>query len=136
MTDKEKKLLGKGLLEDCSVKDVIDYFGADKILDKVDDDDIVERVNCWILRQIDDDELVDAVSDSGLILDSFSISDIEDNLYGRGYSVMDTKILETENILDKLEQICRELKQKGYIDKEDAKRLICDYLDFWMDRSF
>lgn len=136
MTDKEKKLLGKGLLEDCSVKDVIDYFGADKILDKVDDDDIVERVNCWILRQIDDDELVDAVSDSGLILDSFSISDIEDNLYGRGYSVMDTKILETENILDKLEQICRELKPKGYIDKEDAKRLICDYLDFWMDRSF
>lgn len=136
MTEKEKKLLGKGLLEDCSVKDVIDYFGADKILDKVDDDDIVERVNCWILRQIDDDELVDAVSDSGLILDSFSISDIEDNLYGRGYSVMDTKILETENILDKLEQICRELKPKGYIDKEDAKRLICDYLDFWMDRSF
>ena len=128
--------MGKGLLEDCSVKDVIDYFGADKILDKVDDDDIVERVNCWILRQIDDDELVDAVSDSGLILDSFSISDIEDNLYGRGYSVMDTKILETENILDKLEQICRELKPKGYIDKEDAKRLICDYLDFWMDRSF
>ena len=136
MTDKEKKLLGKGLLEDCSVKDVIDYFGADKILDKVDDDDIVERVNCWVLSQIDDDTLVDAVSDSGLILDSFSISDIEDNLYSRGYSVVDTKILETENILDKLEQICRELKPKGYIDKEDAKRLICDYLDFWMDRSF
>ena len=136
MTDKERELLGKGLLEDSTIKDVIDYFGADMILDKIDDDDIVERVDVCVLNQIDDDALIDAINDTDKMLDSLSMEHIESYLNDGGYSVIDTLKLEEGNILKKIKGICRELQPNGYIGKEDAKKLLCDYLDFWMDRSF
>ena len=136
MTDKERELLGKGLLEESTIKDVIDYFGADMILDKIDDDDIVERVDVCVLNQIDDDALIDAINDTDKMLDSLSMEHIESYLNDGGYSVIDTLKLEEGNILKKINGICRELQPNGYIGKEDAKKLLCDYLDFWMDRSF
>ena len=136
MTNKERKLLGKGLLEDSTIKDVIDYFGADMILDKIDDSDIAERVDVCVLNQIDDDALIDAINDTDKMLDSLSMEHIESYLNDGGYSVIDTLKLEEGNILKKIKGICRELQPNGYIDKEVAKKLLCDYLDFWMDRSF
>lgn len=136
MTDKERKMLGKGLLEDSTIKDVIDYFGADMILDKIDDSDIAERVDVCVLSQIDDDTLIDAINDTDKMLDSLSMEHIENYLNDGGYSVIDTLKLEEGNILKKIKGICRELQPNGYIGKEDAKKLLCDYLDFWMDRSF
>ena len=136
MTDKERKLLGKGLLEDSTIKDVIDYFGADMILDKIDDSDIAERVDACVLNRIDDDTLIDAIDDTDKILNSLPMEDIESYLNDGGYSVIDTLKLEEEDVLKKIKEICRELQPNGYIDKEDAKKLLCDYLDFWMDRSF
>ena len=136
MTGKERKLLGNGLLEDSTIKDVIDYFGADMILDKIDDSDIAERVDVCVLNQIDDDVLIDAINDTDKMLDSLSMEHIESYLNDGGYSVIDTLKLEEEDVLKKIKEICRELQPNGYIDKEDAKKLLCDYLDFWMDRSF
>ncbi len=136
MTDKERKLLGKGLLEDSTIKDVIDYFGADMILDKIDDSDIAERVDACVLNRIDDDTLIDAIDDTDKILNSLPMEDIESYLNDGGYSVIDTLKLEEEDVLKKIKEICRELQPNGYIDKEVAKKLLCDYLDFWMDRSF
>ena len=40
------------------------------------------------------------------------------------------------DVLKKIGEICRELQPNGYIGKEEAKKLLCDYLDFWMNRSF
>ena len=136
MTDKERKLLGKGLLEDSTIKDVIDYFGAEEILDKIDDSDIAERVDACVLNRIDDDTLIDAIDDTDKILNSLPMEDIESYLNDGGYSVIDTLKLEEEDVLKKIKEICRELQPNGYIDKEDAKKLLCNYLDFWMDRSF
>lgn len=136
MTDKERELLGKGLLEDSTIKDVIDYFGADMILDEIDDSDIAERVDVCVLNLMDDDTLIDAINDTDKMLDSLSMERIESYLNDGGYSVIDTQELEEGNILKKIKEICRELQPNGYIDKEDAKKLLCDYLDFWMDRSF
>ena len=136
MTDKERELLGKGLLEDSTIKDVIDYFGADMILDKIDDSDIAERVDVCVLNLIDDDALIDAINDTDKMLDSLSMEHIESYLNDGGYSVIDTLKLEEGNILKKIKGICHELQPNGYIGKEDAKKLLCDYLDFWMDRSF
>lgn len=135
MTDKERELLGKGLLEDTRINDVIDYFGADAILDEIDDSDIAESVDGWVLKQIDDGTLIDAIDDTDKMLDSLSIHRIERYLNNSGYSVIDTLKLE-EDVLKKIKEICRELQPNGYIDKEEAKKLLCDYLDFWMDRSF
>ena len=135
MTGKERKLLGKGLLEDSTIKDVIDYFGADMILDKIDDSDIAERVDVCVLNLIDDDALIDAINDTDKMLDSLTMEHIETYLNDGGYSVIDTPKLE-KNVLKKIKEICRELQPNGYIDKEDAKKLLCDYLDFWMDRGF
>ena len=64
ITEKEKTLLGMGLLEDCRVQDVIDYFGPDMILDKIDDEDIAERVDVGVLNLLDDDTLINSVSNS------------------------------------------------------------------------
>lgn len=136
MTDKERELLGKGLLEDSTIKDVIDYFGADMILDKIDNSDIAERVDACVLNQIDDNMLIDAINDTDKMLDSLSMEHIESYLNDGGYSVIDTLKLEEEDVLKKLKEICRELQPNGYIGKEDAKKLLCDYLDFWMDSSF
>ena len=134
LTEKERKLLGKGLLEDSTIKDVIDYFGADMILDKIDDDDIAKRVDVGVLSLINDDTFIDAINDADKMLDSIPMSQIEEYITDKGYKMVD--MLEGVDVLKKIGEICRELQPNGYIDKEDAKKLLCDYLDFWMDRSF
>lgn len=136
MTNKERKLIGKGLLEDSTIKEVIDYFGADMILDEIDDSDIAERVDACVLNRIDDNTLIDAIDDTDKILNSLPMEDIESYLNDGGYSVIYALKLEKEDVLKKIKEICRELQPNGYIDKEVAKKLLCDYLDFWMDRSF
>ena len=134
LTEKERKLLGKSLLEDSTIKDVIDYFGADMILDKIDDDDIAKRVDVGVLSLINDDTFIDAINDADKMLDSIPMSQIEEYITDKGYKMVD--MLEGVDVLKKIGEICRELQPNGYIDKEDAKKLLCDYLDFWMDRSF
>ena len=134
MTDRERELLGKGLLEDSTIKDVIDYFGADEILDKIDDSDIAKRINSLILLRVDDDKLIKAINDTDKMLDSIPMGQIEEYITDNGYRMTDMP--EGDDVLKKIGEICRELQPHGYIDKEDAKKLLCDYLDFWMDRSF
>ena len=67
------------------------------------------------------------------VFDKIDIEDMITYLEMCGYGVVTT---ENKDILEKIKEICRELQPNGCIDKEDAKKLICDYLDFWMDRSF
>ena len=46
------------------------------------------------------------------------------------------EIIDNNLILSQIKTICRELQPKGYIDKEDAKKLMCEYIDTWMNHSF
>jgi hypothetical protein len=39
-------------------------------------------------------------------------------------------------IVEEIKSICRKINPNGYIDKEKAKDIICDYIDNWMIKSF
>jgi len=36
----------------------------------------------------------------------------------------------------KIKSICRDLQPKGYIGKEEAKKMLCDFIDNWMIKCF
>ena len=132
----EQKELGTKLLEDCSVEDVIDYFGDDVIANELNDAAISKCINVHnlIMSSIDDDDLVEAMSDVDSVLDVISIASIRDNLSERGFEVIESE--EELTIMERLRRICCELKPRGYIEKEEAKQLICQYMDDWMTRGF
>ncbi len=66
------------------------------------------------------------------IFEHMDINDVISYLETCGYDV----VTEEKHILEKIKSICKELKPNGYIDKEDAKKLLCDYIDFWMVNGF
>lgn len=55
-----------------------------------------------------------------------------DFLERNGYTVLSNN----EDILRVLNIICRSISPRSYIGKEDAKHIICDFLDDWMTHSF
>ena len=113
-----------------NVRDVIDYFGAEKILDEMREMDIVDYVgnNRYLLCSIGNEVLFNCVDDD-YALKNISDDDIIDHLEDKGYTVMPP---DEENQLKALLNVCRRLKPKGYIDKEEAKKLLSDYIDTWM----
>ena len=113
-----------------NVRDVIDYFGAEKILDEMREMDIVDYVgnNRYLLCSIGNEVLFNCVDDD-YALKNISDDDIIDHLEDKGYAVMPP---DEENPLKALLNVCRRLKPKGYIDKEEAKKLLSDYIDTWM----
>ena len=113
-----------------NVRDVIDYFGAEKILDEMREMDIVDYVgnNRYLLCSIGNEVLFNCVDDD-YALKNISDYDIIDHLEDKGYAVM---LPDEENPLKVLLNVCRRLKPKGYIDKEEAKKLLSDYIDTWM----
>ena len=131
MKKTKEELLGLGLLENTTVEEAIEYYGPETILDKIDDNDIFDRIDTWMLSRFDDSTLLEAMNDTTIALDCLSVDEIVDYLEEeREYKVEET------DILLQLKKICRELNPHGYIDKEEAKRLLCDYIDTWMTRSF
>ncbi len=121
-------------------KDLIDgfieYFGSEKILKRMDADEIFDNVDIdLLLQEVDDDSLIDAISYPGNVLERLSDMEIIDHLKERGYTIHDNDE-DPVTIMGKIEEICKELKPRGYIDKEDAKRLICEYIDTWMIKGF
>lgn len=136
----EKELLGKGLLEDSTPKDVVEYFDAYDLLDAMDERDIAEYISDYsnILDRIDDDTLIGAVSDENVLIHSIEESNIVSALEEQGYKVIESAHdgNTDDEILNKLKDICRELQPRGYIRKEDVKKIITDYLDTWTIHCF
>lgn len=128
MEDREKELI------ECFV----DWFGVKKILKCIDTDDVMDNIDVdEILSNVDDDELIEAMDDVSNALTYINKDEIADYLEDEGYVVYDEDEDPSEkNIIEKVEEICREIKPHGYIDKEEAKKLICDYLDNWMIKCF
>ncbi len=56
--------------------------------------------------------------------------------YGEEEILKEMGISFKKDILDDIKDICRKLKPNGYIGKEEAKALLCDYIDTWMTKSF
>ena len=118
------------------IESFIEYFGSEKILKHMDADEIIDSVDIdLLLQEVDDDSLIDAISYLDNALERLSDMEIIDHLKERGYTVHDNDE-DPVTIMEKIEEICKELKPRGYIDKEDAKRLICEYIDTWMNKGF
>ena len=136
LKDKElKEKLGNTSLKDLKPEDVISYFGTDNILDSVVEKDIANYLewNSHILDYMDKDILFDSVDEEYMLKNIYKENMVE-YLENNGYEVRVPG--ESLDTLETLEEICRELKPRGYLDKEEAKSLLCDYLDTWMTTVF
>jgi hypothetical protein len=127
------------LLSQCEPEDIVKYFKSEDLLEAMDDEDIASYVedNEDILQKVDDDTLIEGVTFESSLIDSIGTDDMKECLESKGYKVIEEYgFSEEEDILKKIENICKELKPRGYIDKNEAKELISDFIDFWMVRSF
>lgn len=118
--EKEKEI--EEFIEKHDVEDILKCISTADVLEYIDEEDLYEY--------IDSDVLVNtALERLGLdILDCFEEDELLCYMNSKGYC--------NDNLLGALESICRKLQPRGYVDKNEAKKLICDYIDTWMDRSF
>lgn len=58
------------------------------------------------------------------ILDYFTPQELNDYLDNQ-----DTKHYDSITPLNLIKMLCRSIQPKGIIDKEDAKKMICDFID-------
>lgn len=108
--------------------DFVQHFDVSEILDAL------ELEISEIKHRFSDEELIWAMDDVTNALEEMSDVEIIEYLENnRDYKVYDKEKCET--IEKTIERICRELKPRGYIDKEEAKRLICEYIDNTMTRA-
>lgn len=72
------------------------------------------------------------------LLGQEAIDEMIEILESNGYVVTDDNhYSRPENeIVEEIKSICRKINPNGYIDKEKAKDIICDYIDNWMIKSF
>lgn len=137
MTEREK--MDYLLLSQCEPEDIIKYFDTEDLLEAMDEEDIALYVedNKDILRKVDDDALIESVTFESSLIDSIETDDMKECLESKGYKVVEEdECSEEEDILNKIKNVCKELKPHGYIDKNEAKELICDFIDFWMIKGF
>ena len=126
MEEKDKKTLKK----------FIEKYGSDEILDEISSVEISDYIEDHtfrsILEYISKDVIMEQL-DSDDILNQLGTDELIDEIGLRGYEV----ILDTEDsLLGKIGMICRELSKSPSIDKEYAKKLLCEYIDTFMIRNF
>lgn len=127
------------LLSQCEPEDIVMYFNSEDLLEAMDEQVIASYVedNKDILQNVDDNALIENVTFESSIIDSIETDDMKERLESKGYKVIEEDGCSgEEDILRKIKNICKELKPHGYIDKDEAKELIGDFIDFWMVRSF
>lgn len=148
MNMEDKTYLGKGLLEDCTERDAIDWFGTGSLVKEAGIDEVMEafsrhEIADWIegnedvLTFVDDDVLIENLNDSTRVLGDVESEDMIEVLEERGYEVFEEYNVPTDHdIMNRIQFICRSLQPIGYIGKDDAKKLLCDYIELWMNRGF
>lgn len=122
-------------IEDCDVEDVIEFFGSEAILQAMYEGDIADCLNWSILSRVPDEDLIEAVANIDNVLDKVDDDVIVEYLESKGYHVT-TSYDNTEENLKKLKVFCRQLQPSGFIGKEEAKKLLCEYIDNWMIKCF
>lgn len=133
MEDKIKHIVK--YIEDCDVQDVIEFFGSEAILQEMNEGDIADCLNWSILSRVPDEDLIEAIADIDNVLDNVDNDDIVEYLESKGYHVT-TSYDNMEENLKNLKVFCRQLQPTGFIGKEEAKKLLCEYIDNWMIKCF
>ena len=97
--------------------------------------DIADCLNWSILSRVPDEDLIEAVANIDNVLDKVDNDVIAEYLESKGYHVT-TYYDNTEENLKKLKVFCRQLQPTGFIGKEEAKNILCEYIDTWMNNAF
>lgn len=121
ISDKDKKIID-AFLE----KYQDNQYFLDSLFNDMDSDDILEYVDerdCYSFFRED-------------LLDEFTDDDIIDYLENNGYKVQDKDdaidladgSVENQKLL--IDTVCKNITSR-YLAKEDKKKEICDFIDFW-----
>jgi hypothetical protein len=134
MDGKNRNLIGKQLVEKTTIKDIIRYFGSDDILYHIDDSDIADRIDECVLKMVDDDLLIECINNADNFLSSLDTAEIIEEIEDRGFYV---RAIDDDNepMLKRIKMLCREIQPNGYLDKEDLKRILIDYIDNYYTNS-
>ena len=135
----EREKIGGLLLSQCKPEDIVKYFNNEDLLEAMDEQVIASYVedNEYILQNVDDNTIIENVTFESSIIDSIETDDMKECLENEGYKVIkENECREDEDILKQIKNICKELKPYGYIDKNEAKELISDFIDFWIVNGF
>ena len=128
MEESDKEKIGKQLVKDTKIEQILEYFDVSDILFQINDLDIVDRINEYVLSMVDDEELVEGISNVDNVLSAIDTSDIIDYIEEKDYFVV-SEDPEPINLMHKISDVCRDIQPDGYIGKEDMKKLINDYID-------
>lgn len=128
------------LCQDAS--DAIEFFGLKNIIDECDSDEVLDQLygsdiasyiesHNYILDYFDKDELIEHI-DEETIFESLDDDSLIFELEDRNYEVFskdnDNQGFE-KNLIYIVKRILQTLKPRGFIDKEEAKSLICEFID-------
>ena len=105
------------------IESFVNYFGIENIVDCIG----TKR----ILSHIDDDALLDEVFNSNSMYDILDYIPEDEIAEYLGMENEYQNKCDDENLVIKneLADIVRDLKPRGYISKEEAKKLLCEYID-------
>ena len=128
MEERDKEKIGKQLVKDTKIEQILEYFDVSDILFQINDLDIVDRIDEYVLSMVDGEELVEGISNVDNVLPAIDTFDIIDYIEEKGYFVVQEDP-EPINLMHKISDVCRDIQPDGYIGKEDMKKLINDYID-------
>lgn len=86
-----------------------------------------------------DFELLEQIKENEDVLDYLDASVLLNHLDEEDILKKANEIIHYDNydgIMAQIRQLVMSLKPKGYIDKDEAKRLICEYIDTFYIKSF
>jgi hypothetical protein len=128
MEERKKEKIGKQLVKDTKIEQILEYFDISDILFQINDLDIVDRIDEHVLSMVDDEELVEGISNVDNVLSAIDTSDIIDYIEEKDYFVV-SEDPDSINLMYKISDVCSDIQPYGYIGKEDMKKLINDYID-------
>lgn len=96
---------------------VQDVLNKSDIFELIDEDDCYWEYRDNLLDEFPDDEIIIYLEHKG-----YNITENEDNYL----------LLGEDNISQHINTALQYLTTKSYLEKEEKKKLICDYIDFWL----
>ena len=96
---------------------LFNHMDSDDILEYVDESDCYRMFGDDLLDEFTDDELIDYMENNG-----YKVQDKDDAIDLTDGSIENQKYL--------INIVCKNLSNR-YLTKEDKKKEICDFIDFW-----
>lgn len=89
---------------------------------EIDKADVINYIYCV------DDTVLDSIEDN-LLLNHVDFASITNAVEGYGCQIVSNDIRDTDDIMKLIGGILRDLQPSGYIGKEEAKKILCNFID-------